>query len=68
MLVAVPTTATFGEVPVGGRFSHRGESFVKATLNMAEDAKRNGTIFQNGTFVQLAEPVSPGVGFQARMM
>jgi hypothetical protein len=45
----------FGDLTFGTRFTLYGKTYIKIALNMAEDEKRNGNIFQSETEVEPIE-------------
>ncbi len=46
---------TLMDLPIGTRFIFYGKTYTKIALNMAEDEKRYGNIFQTGTEVEPIE-------------
>ena len=48
----------FYELAKGARFEFRGKQFQKTAMSMAEDAQRNGNVFQGGTEITpIGEPL-----------
>ena len=45
----------FGDLTFGTRFTFYGKTYIKIALNMAEDEKRYGNIFQTETEVAPVE-------------